>query len=65
MEAEKDRSMVIRFAAFRVAEAMAGSKAIGNIERFWPTEASKPKDAKKFTKEEYDAIIKRHGVKIK
>lgn len=66
MERQKESALVIRFAAFRVAEAMAGSKAIGKIDRFWPmddeTEKSKPKP---ITKEQYDEIMKRHNIKVK
>jgi hypothetical protein len=66
MERQKESALVIRFAAFRVAESMAGSKAVGKIDRFWPIADNevKPK-AKAMTKEQYDEIMKRHGLKIK
>ena len=66
MERQKESALVIRFAAFRVAESMAGSKAVGKIERFWPMgdDEVKPK-AQAMTKEQYDEIMKRHGIKIK
>jgi hypothetical protein len=45
---------------------MAGSKAIGNIERFWPmADDEKPKNVQPMNKEEYDAIINRHNIKVK
>jgi hypothetical protein len=60
--------MVIRFASFRIAEAMAGSKAIGKINKFWPMEEEREKDKKQIepmTAERYQAIIQRHNLKIK
>ncbi len=66
MERQKESALVIRFAAFRVAESMAGSKAVGKIDRFWPMDDDKVKPkAKAMTKEQYDEIMKRHGLKIK
>lgn len=62
-ERRDEDTKILRFASFRLAESFAGSKAIGNLERFWPME--KPKPAKKWTKEEYQEIIKRHKLNIK
>jgi hypothetical protein len=45
---------------------MAGSKAIGSIEKFWPmADDPKPKKVQPMSKEEYDAIISRHKIKVK
>ena len=57
--------MVIRFASFRVAEAMAGSKAIGKINKFWPMEEDDKKEAEPMTADRYKAILERHNLKIK
>jgi len=66
-EKQTDYAKVIRFASFRMAESFAGSKAIGKIERFWPL----PEDEKNkkliepMTKDRYEAILKRHNIKVK
>lgn len=66
IEKQNEKAKLIRFASFRMAESMAGSKAIGDIERFWPMADDQPKKSiQPMTKDEYDAIIKRHNVKIK
>jgi hypothetical protein len=58
--------MVIRFASFRIAEAMAGSKAIGNINKFWPMESDEvKKEIEPMTANRYKAILERHNLKIK
>ena len=57
--------MVIRFASFRIAEAMAGSKAIGKINRFWPMGEDDKSEVKPMTKDRYQAILERHNLKIK
>jgi hypothetical protein len=60
--------MVIRFASFRIAESMVGSKAIGNINNFWPMEGEREQEKKQIepmTAERYQAIIQRHNLKIK
>lgn len=59
--------MVIRFASFRIAEAMAGSKAIGKINKFWPMEDDKEdkKEIEPMTADRYKAILERHNLKIK
>jgi hypothetical protein len=58
--------MVIRFASFRIAEAMAGSKAIGKINRFWPMEEDKEKkEIEPMTADRYQAILQRHNLKVK
>lgn len=56
--------MVIRFASFRVAEAMAGSKAIGKINKFWPMDEDQ-KEIEPMTADRYKAILERHNLKIK
>jgi hypothetical protein len=57
--------MVIRFASFRIAEAMAGSKAIGKINRFWPMDDEDKKEVQPMTSDRYKAILERHKLKIK
>lgn len=65
-ERQNESALVIRFASFRVAEAMAGSKAIGNINRFWPIkQAEDIKQIEPMTSEQYKAILERHNIKIK
>lgn len=66
LERQKESAMVIRFASFRVAEAMAGSKAIGKINKFWPMEdESNKKEVEPMTADRYKAILERHNLKIK
>lgn len=66
MEKQTESAKLMRFASFRIAESMAGSKAIGNIERFWPMhDDPKPKQIQPMNKEQYDAILKRHNIKVK
>lgn len=67
LERQKESAMVIRFASFRVAEAMAGSKAVGKINKFWPIE-EEDKNEKKLepmTADRYKAILERHNLKVK
>lgn len=65
-EAEAERAKVLRFASYRVAEAMAGSKALGSIDRFWPMgEGETKKTFAPPTKEIYEEIMKRHNIKLK
>jgi hypothetical protein len=65
-ERQKESAMVIRFASFRIAEAMAGSKAIGNINKFWPMESDEvKKEIEPMTADRYKAILERHNLKIK
>jgi len=65
LERQKESAMVIRFASFRVAEAMAGSKAIGKINKFWPMEENDKKEVEPMTADRYKAILERHNLKIK
>jgi hypothetical protein len=65
LERQKESAMVIRFASFRVAEAMAGSKAIGKINKFWPMEDEDKKEVEPMTADRYKAILERHNLKIK
>jgi len=46
---------------------MAGSKAVGSIERFWPMAEDDKVESKvePMTKDKYDAILKRHNIKMK
>jgi len=45
---------------------MAGSKAVGSIDRFWPLANEEPiNNAEPMTKDRYEAILKRHNIKIK
>jgi hypothetical protein len=66
-ERQKESAMVIRFASFRIAEAMVGTKALGNIDKFWPVDNGKQnkKEMPPMTAERYKAIIERHNLKIK
>jgi hypothetical protein len=64
-ERQKESAMVIRFASFRIAEAMAGSKAIGKINKFWPMEEEDKKEVEPMTADRYKAILERHNLKIK
>lgn len=64
-ERQKESAMVIRFASFRVAEAMAGSKAIGKINKFWPIEDEDKREVMPMTADRYKAILERHNLKIK
>jgi len=65
-ERQKESAMVIRFASFRIAEAMAGSKAIGKINKFWPMEDDQEKkEVEPMTADRYKAILERHKLKIK
>jgi hypothetical protein len=66
-ERQKESAMVIRFASFRIAEAMAGSKAIGKINKFWPIEEDKDeiKKIEPMTADRYKAILERHKLKVK
>ena len=65
LERQKESAMVIRFASFRVAEAMAGSKAVGKINKFWPMEEDDKKEVEPMTADRYKAILERHNLKIK
>lgn len=55
--------MPLRFAAFRIAESMVGSKAIGSIEKFWPIADEEKKKAEPMSQERIEAIFKRHNIK--
>jgi hypothetical protein len=46
---------------------MAGSKAVGSLERFWPMPGDEPEQKKiePMTQERYEAILKRHNIKMK
>ena len=46
---------------------MAGSKAVGSIERFWPMpgDENEVKKIEPMTKDRYEAILKRHNIKMK
>ena len=45
---------------------MAGSKAIGSIHKFWDMGENKTeqKQIEPMTKERYEAILKRHNIKV-
>ena len=55
--------MPIRFAAFRIAESMVGSKALGSIENFWPIGYEEKQKAEPMSQERIEAIFKRHNIK--
>ena len=67
LEKQADQAKVIRFASFRIAESMAGSKAVGSISKFWPMPDDEPekKKVEPMTKDRYEAILKRHNIKMK
>lgn len=67
MEKQTESAKLIRFASFRIAESIAGSKAIGSLSRFWPMSDDEPdkKKVEPMTKDRYEAIMKRHNIKIK
>jgi len=46
---------------------MAGSKAVGSIERFWPMPSDEKEQSKvePMTKDRYEAIMNRHNIKMK
>jgi hypothetical protein len=46
---------------------MAGSKAVGSIDRFWPMPGDDKVESKAepMTKDRYEAILKRHNIKMK
>lgn len=55
--------MIQRRAAYLIAVHVAGSKATGKEEKFWPiTEVKKPNQP---TKEEYKRMINRYNLKLK
>jgi hypothetical protein len=56
--------MVVRFASYRIAESFVGTKAIKSIENFWPM-GDKEENKVEMSKERYDAILKRHKLKVK
>jgi hypothetical protein len=56
--------MIIRFASYRIAECFAGTKAVKNIESFWPM-GDKVDNKLEISKERYEAILKRHKLKVK
>jgi hypothetical protein len=57
--------MVIRFASYRIAESFVGTKALKNINNFWPLEDDKEQNKIEMSKERYEAIMKRHKLKVK
>jgi hypothetical protein len=59
----KDEQYIARFAAYRVACSIAGSKAIGDIERFWPIDSVEKSKPQMVSDELYRDIIKRHNLK--
>lgn len=64
-EKQNDDAKVIRFASFRIAESMVGSKALGSIESFWPMMGEEKEETKPLTKEEMAGIFERHKSKLK
>ena len=55
--------MVIRFAAYRIAESMVGTKALGNIDNFWPVSSAKKEESEPMSPERIEAIFKRHNIR--
>jgi hypothetical protein len=66
-EKQTEDVKILRFASFRISESMAGSKAIGSIDKFWPMrdDVEEQKTIEPMTKERYEAILKRHNIKMK
>lgn len=62
---QSEQAKILRFASFRLAECMIGSKAVGSIEKFWPMEQTDSVKIEPMTKERYEAILERHKIKIK
>lgn len=67
MEKQTESAKLMRFASFRIAESMAGSKAVGSLHRFWPMAGDEPDKTKvqPMTRERYEAIMNRHNIKVK
>ena len=63
LEREKESAMVIRFASYRIAESMVGTKAIGNIDKFWPVGQTEKKESEPMSAERIEAIFKRHNIR--
>ena len=63
-ERVKEQMMITRYSTYIIASSMAGSKAVGSIDKLWPVESEK-KVSEPMTKERYDAILKRHKIKSK
>lgn len=57
----KEQAMITRYSTYIIASSMAGSKAVGSIEKMWPMDERKP--VQEMTKERYEAILKRHKIK--
>jgi hypothetical protein len=65
LEKQRESEKLVRFASYRIAECVVGTKAVKSIENFWPMgdeEAPKKID---MSKERYEAILKRHKIKAK
>ena len=66
VERKEEDAKLLRFASYRISESMAGTKALGTIDRFWPIgDDNNKKKIEPMTKERYEAIIKRHNIKVK
>jgi hypothetical protein len=65
LERRNDQTKILRFASFRLAECFVGSKAIGNIDKFWPMDETEEPKKIEMTKDRYEAILKRHNIKVK
>ena len=61
-ESVKEQMMITRYSTYVIACSMAGSKAVGSIEKIWPIE-SNGKVLPPMTKERYESILKRHKIK--
>jgi hypothetical protein len=65
-EKQRESVMVVRFASYRIAESFAGTKALKSIGNFWPMGEDNGETKKiEMTKERYEAILKRHNLKVK
>lgn len=62
---QNKQAKVLRFASFRLAECFAGSEAVGSIDRFWPMSDDEVKKVEPMSKDRYEAILKRHKIKVK
>ena len=65
-EQKLESARLLRFQTYLISGYMAGSKAVGNIEKFWPMDGDKEvTKIEPMTKERYEAILKRHNLKLK
>ena len=64
-EKQRESVMVVRFASYRIAESFVGTKAVKSINNFWPMGDDEEPKKIDISKERYEAILKRHNIKVK